>query len=287
MSYTFQLPNATQEQADMFAMLMGDLGYENQEAVISSNYLNAAATNADALEHIIKFNDAKGVEEALEKAGINDYTLDLTKKEVKVLDFEMGSQELLDKIVELVNELGENYNESKTSKIASRYLDRTNRKNFYKSWLETRENSERNRVLRDYTIEASNRVNQEIAKIEKQQQSIKDNTQNKDIRYSKNKYKTTNEIKLQAELKQKKVYSYKEVDTMVNDFINTFTSSKNKYFKNSKESVVKQFFTELNTGNVNANKLANDLSNLIFNYENYSNMNNFFYKVLIENIKLY
>ncbi len=85
------------------------------------------------------------------------------------------------------------------------------------------------------------------------------------IRYSKNKYQTTNEIKLQAELKQKKVYSYKEVDTMVNDFINTFTSSKNKYFKNSKESVVKQFFTELNTGNVNANKLANDLSNSIIN----------------------
>lgn len=82
-------------------------------------------------------------------------------------------------------------------------------------------------------------------------------------RYSKD--ETITETKLKAELNQEKVYSYKETSQMVDEFINTFTSSNKAYFEKGKGNVAKQFFTELNKGNINYNKLANDLANNMIN----------------------
>lgn len=66
-SYTFELGDATKEQADLFASVLGDIGFETQEAVISSNYTKKGDKNANALEIRLNVNDVEGLARALEK----------------------------------------------------------------------------------------------------------------------------------------------------------------------------------------------------------------------------
>lgn len=175
LSYTFELENATNEQADILACLMGDLGHEQQEAVISSNYIDANSQNADALEFGIKFNNLNGVEEALEKAGIDDYTIDTSNNNIKILEFDLDNpQQAIDKIENLIVELGGNYNGKDQSKIESRYLDRDARRKTYEAWLANGENSNQNRQLRNYITEA----------LQKLQGSEKDTKQELDSSFS-------------------------------------------------------------------------------------------------------
>ena len=56
------------------------MGYEQQEAVISANYLDKDTTNADAVEFDISVNDVNDIDEVLNKVGISDYTIDISRK---------------------------------------------------------------------------------------------------------------------------------------------------------------------------------------------------------------
>jgi len=143
LSYTFELGNATQEQADKFASLLGDLGYENQEAVISYNYLDAGATNADAFEISIPILDVFGAIQALEAAGIKDFTINENDKSIKLLNFDTSNPDAtVEQVTTLINELNKlnNYDSTRqktTNKIASRYIDRETRRSLYQKWMGT------------------------------------------------------------------------------------------------------------------------------------------------------
>lgn len=164
LSYTFELKNTNSEDADVIASLLGDLGHEQQEAVISANYLDITSTEADALEFRVGVKDINGVEEALNKAGINDYTIDTTDNSIKILEFDLENPEnTVSNLELLVKELGGNYNGFEESKIQSRYLDREARQDLYKKWLATHETNEQNRELNNYISRALQEVEQKLS----------------------------------------------------------------------------------------------------------------------------
>ena len=70
-----QLP----QQADYFASLLGDLGYEGQEAVIAYNYVAPNDSSANIVEFGIKVNNTEGVSEILKNNGVFEYTIDTTE----------------------------------------------------------------------------------------------------------------------------------------------------------------------------------------------------------------
>lgn len=87
-SFTFRL-DTTPEKARLFAALMGDLGYEQQEAVVSS-YRVEDYDSADGVKHYIKYSDSDTLLPLLEKYGIKNFTYDKTRGELSVLSFDTG-----------------------------------------------------------------------------------------------------------------------------------------------------------------------------------------------------
>lgn len=156
LSYTFELENATPEQADLFASLMGDLGYENQEAVISSNYIDeSSGQEANAVELSIQVKSSKGVIKALEQAGISDYTIDTTNKTIKILGFDINdTSELKQKLGKLKQILGSNYESSEYNKIQSRYIDRGTRQDIYGRWKKHLDQGQQDGQLHLYITQA-------------------------------------------------------------------------------------------------------------------------------------
>ena len=159
LSYTFELKTTNTEEADLIASLLGDLGHEQQEAVISANYLDSTSSEADALEFRVNVKNLNGVEEALQRAGINDYTIDTTTNIIKILEFDTDNPDgTIEKLETLAKELGGNYNGAKRTKIQSRYLDREARRSLYQSWLTANGNNQQNRELNNYISEALRKI---------------------------------------------------------------------------------------------------------------------------------
>jgi len=142
LSYTFEFNTLDTEKVDMFASLLGDLGHERQESVISYNAVDTAE-EADALAFKISVNDIKGVADLIEQSGFTDYTLNESSKEITILAFSKDAQEFGDKFDVLINNLGNNYNGTEREYIQSRYLDSTARREAYETWSKTREVSAR------------------------------------------------------------------------------------------------------------------------------------------------
>ena len=89
--------------------------------------------------------------EALKKAGITDYTVDLSNHTVKILGFDLdNTTELEEKLGNLRKELGDNFYEHSYKKISSRYIDREVRQNIRETW----KNREQNRQLHSYLTQA-------------------------------------------------------------------------------------------------------------------------------------
>ena len=137
-SYTFEFDNSTPEQAQLFASLMGENGYEQQEAVISKSYVDNI-DDGNAYEYDVRYNglDAFAVADMLKRNGISDYTIDETTNTVQVLDFDLsGDIELETKIKNLINEMGGNYYGTDYRPVQSSYLDAREREKTYSKWLD-------------------------------------------------------------------------------------------------------------------------------------------------------
>ena len=137
-SYTFEFENSTPEQAQLFASLMGENGYEQQEAVISKSYVDNVE-DSNAREYDIRYSglDAFAVADMLKKNGISDYTIDETTNTVQLLAFdEGGKNELLSKIDNLINEMGDSYYGTEYNPVQSDYLDAGRRAGIYQAWLD-------------------------------------------------------------------------------------------------------------------------------------------------------
>ena len=150
LSYTFELDTEDTFLADTFAYLLGQLGYEKQEAVISANYVNDSK-DANAIELSIKVRQNAGVLEALKKAGITDYTVDLSNHTVKILGFDLDNTGALEEqFSKIKQELGDNYDGYEYNEIQSRYIDREVRQNIREAWSKR----EQNRQLHSYLTQA-------------------------------------------------------------------------------------------------------------------------------------
>ena len=166
-SYSFEFEDATPEQAQLFASLMAENGYEQQEAAIQKRYV-ANIDDGNAYEYTIRYRnmDEFAVAKALEKAGITDYTIDETNSAVQVLEFDtQNNTEVFELIKNLIaNEGGENFYGTDAKPIQSEYLDEKARSGLYRSWLDT---ELRDGKLRDYISESLRKVEERIRKNER------------------------------------------------------------------------------------------------------------------------
>ena len=158
LSYTFELENMSKEDGMLFSSLMGDLAYEQQEAVISSTYENDL-NNSNALEFRLKYQDIDKLMDALDKLGIHDYTIDTNNKTLNLLEFDLEKPyDTVQKITDIVQELGGNEADAKFTGIQSEYIDKDVRKGIYETWLKANEGRKENRELYSLVKEAYKKI---------------------------------------------------------------------------------------------------------------------------------
>lgn len=141
LSWTYDLKDVDSETARLFTSLMGDLAFENQEAVICMRYLSedegqhiAGEEGPDGgtygKEYGFKYKDLKTVEEALKKADIANYNIDRKTNYLTVQDF--GFDDDLPEKLDILLE-GNNYETKEERPIYSYYLSREARQSLYEA----------------------------------------------------------------------------------------------------------------------------------------------------------
>lgn len=142
LSWTYDLKGVDSETARLFTSLMGDLAFENQEAVICMRYLSedegqhiAGEEGPDGgtygKEYGFKYKDLKTVEETLKKADIANYNIDRKTNYLTVQDF--GFDDDLPEKLDILLE-GNNYETKEERPIYSYYLSREARQSLYEAW---------------------------------------------------------------------------------------------------------------------------------------------------------
>ncbi len=165
-SYSFEFEDATPEQAQLFASLMAENGYEQQEAAIQKRYVDNI-DNGNAYEYTIRYRniDEFAVAKALEEAGITDYTIDTTNGIIQILEFDTEKNtEVLHLVDALLADGKENFYDVNNKPIQSEYLDEKTRAGIYRSWLES---ELRDGERRSYISEALRKVEKRIAENER------------------------------------------------------------------------------------------------------------------------
>ena len=165
-SYSFEFENATPEQAQLFASLMAENGYEQQEAAIQKRYVDNI-DDGNAYEYTIRYRnmDEFAVAKALEKAGITDYTIDTTNGIIQILEFDTEKNtDVLNLVDTLLADGKENFYDVNNKPIQSEYLDEKTRARIYRSWLES---ELRNGERRNHISEALRKVEERIAENER------------------------------------------------------------------------------------------------------------------------
>ncbi len=142
LSYTFEFAGTDMETVMMFSALMGDLAYEQQEAVIAAQYCEAA--DANGTEVVYYLDNTDGVPDLLENLGFTDYTLDLTNKAVRLYLFEaadstfyyQNSGRLSDALYQRLDTTRQD-GWTEWNPVESNYLDRSARLTLYLQWFAT------------------------------------------------------------------------------------------------------------------------------------------------------
>ena len=146
LSFTFDIVTDDPERADLFACLMGDIGYEQQVAVINATDTTPDDPDANAFEYLIPVTDVDRALWSLEEAGIGDFTLNRKDRTISLLNFATNKDgefddSVIDKTIDnLIDKLVKNdcYDagrERKNKAIKSGYFDRENRREVYRRWL--------------------------------------------------------------------------------------------------------------------------------------------------------
>lgn len=146
LSFTFDIMTDDPERADLFACLMGDIGYEQQVAVINATDTTTDDPDANAFEYLIPVTDVDGALQSLEEAGVGDFTLNRKDRTISLLNFaknedgefdSTGIKQIITKLKELLvkNECYDTGREEIHKKIKSGYFDRGARRDKYKTWL--------------------------------------------------------------------------------------------------------------------------------------------------------
>lgn len=87
LSVTFNFEGVTREQVKLFTDLMGDVGLEFQEAVITSRYVDEYNKEDGGMEYSLKVNGVSDVMEITKRIGLTDFSYDTETRTIKVLGF--------------------------------------------------------------------------------------------------------------------------------------------------------------------------------------------------------
>ena len=87
LSVTFNFEGVTREQVKLFTDLMGDVGLEFQEAVITSRYVEKYNSDDGGMEYSLNVNGVSNVMEITKRIGLTDFSYDTETRTIKVLGF--------------------------------------------------------------------------------------------------------------------------------------------------------------------------------------------------------
>ena len=131
------LKDASIEQAQEYAAISAALAPETQESSIAAEYVEEGSKNHNGNEYVLTVSDSQGVINALEKAGITDFSINEDTGEVSFINiFEFDNPELQDKIGIFVEELEANnitYDKQSYRPVNSIYVDQGKRKEILRS----------------------------------------------------------------------------------------------------------------------------------------------------------
>jgi len=126
------LKDASIEQAQEYAAISAALAPETQESSIAAEYVEEGSKEHNGNEYVLTVSDSQGVINALEKAGITDFSINEDTGEVSFINiFEFDNPELQDKIGIFVEELEANnitYDKQSYRPVNSIYVDQGKRK---------------------------------------------------------------------------------------------------------------------------------------------------------------
>lgn len=87
LSVTFNFEGVTKEQVKLFTDLMGDVGLEFQEAVITSRYVEEYNSKEGGMEYSLNVSGVSDVMEITKRIGLTDFSYDTETRTIKVLGF--------------------------------------------------------------------------------------------------------------------------------------------------------------------------------------------------------
>lgn len=126
------LEGATIEQAEEFASIAASIAPEVQEASIAVKYVQEGDDTHNANEYQLKVSDVNEAMNALQDAGIYNFSIDENNGIVSFIDvFDFKDEQLNDKIgrfIDILDKKGVNYEQSDYQPIESRYVDKGKRK---------------------------------------------------------------------------------------------------------------------------------------------------------------
>ena len=134
-SYTFNI-NTTLEKARLFTVLMGDLGYEQQDDAVS--YYDIEDENeADGIRWSLEYKDSASMIALLNKFGIKNFTYNKTEGVLSVLSSDVDDLNKLNKLLEQLNtnSNGTEYKLTATP-FKSSYDTQKDRRKLYEEWSE-------------------------------------------------------------------------------------------------------------------------------------------------------
>lgn len=130
-SNVVKLKKATLEQASQYAALTAALAPEVQESSIAAEYTTDGAENHNGNEITIKVSDSEGTFQALQEAGIDEYTLSETNNLLSLLDIfefsDANKDAKLAKLLDILDEKNITYEVSDKKAINSRFIDKKSR----------------------------------------------------------------------------------------------------------------------------------------------------------------
>ena len=173
------LIGTSKEDAELFGCLLGDLGYEPQEAVIVGRYLNKASkANGYIIEYSIDIDAAPSIIDAIEKAGIESYTVDMANGRIQVLAFpddvtKMVSDKDRDQVIRQLKKINSimkgKAHAIQRKAVDSRLIEKSDRSSLYRKWLDTHGQQRGGRLYNDVE-----RALKAVTKAEKTEKAVAD-----------------------------------------------------------------------------------------------------------------
>ena len=131
-SNVVKLKNATLDQASEYAALAAALAPEVQESSIAAEYTTKGAENHNGNEITIKVSDSEATFQALQEAGIDEYTLNESNNLLTLLDiFDFSDPEAdlkFDRLIDILDSKNVTYEVQNTEAINSKFIGASERK---------------------------------------------------------------------------------------------------------------------------------------------------------------